>query len=196
MSGAEQVEVRSVEEWRAWLEQNHAKSASIWLVTYKAVHPDKHVGYPALVEEAIAFGWIDSLPRALDADRSMRRFSPRKPGSAWSKVNKAIAERLIAEGRMRPAGLAAVAAAQENGGWSKLDAVETLETPADLASALDARPPARRHFEAFPRSAKRAILEWIGSAKAEVTRAKRIAETAEAAQKGIRANQYRQPKGR
>lgn len=190
------VEVRSVEEWRGWLEINHASSGSIWLVTHKASHPDKHVGYAELVEEAIAFGWIDSMPRALDADRSMRRFSPRKPMSGWSKVNKAIAERLIATGRMRPAGLAAIEAAKTNGSWAKLDVVETLLPPPDLLAALVANPPALERFDAFPRSAKRAILEWISSAKTGPTRAKRIAETAEAAAAGIRANQYRQPKGR
>ncbi len=188
------VEVQSRAELRAWLERHHAETGSVWLVTHKVGAGARHVPYDAIVEEALAFGWIDSLPRALDAERSMHRLSPRKAGSAWSKVNKARVERLIAEGLMAPAGLAAVARAKADGSWSKLDAVEALTVPADLAFALESIPPARASFDAFPRSSKRLILEWIGAAKRPATRAARIARTARLAAIGQRANHYRQPK--
>jgi uncharacterized protein YdeI (YjbR/CyaY-like superfamily) len=188
------VEVASRAELHDWLAAHHGQSQSIWLVTWKAHQPERHVSYDDVVDEAIAFGWIDSLPRALDADRTMRRLSPRKPGSAWSAVNKARVARLIADGRMSPAGIQVVETAKADGSWERLDRVEEGVLPLDLLAALDAAPPARAHFEAFPRSTRRAILEWINAAKSPATRLRRVAETATQAQKNRRANQPRQRK--
>jgi uncharacterized protein YdeI (YjbR/CyaY-like superfamily) len=103
-------------------------------------------------------------------------------------------DNLTAAGLMAPAGLAKVEAAKLDGSWNALDAVENLEIPADLQTALDANPPAGEHFTAFPRSVKRAILEWINSAKKMETRASRVEETARLAVQNIRANQWRQKK--
>lgn len=111
-------------------------------------------------------------------------------------MNKQRVERLTAEGRMAAAGLAAVEAAKANGAWSALDQVEELHEPDDVRAALDGTPGARGHWDAFPRSAKRAILEWIGTAKRDETRAARIEETARLAADNVRANQWRQPKAR
>jgi uncharacterized protein YdeI (YjbR/CyaY-like superfamily) len=198
MSGAAEnlprVEVTSRAELRDWLEHNHARDGSIWLMTYKRSAGDRYLSYDAIVQEALAYGWIDSLPRALDECRTMRLLSPRKPGSAWSKVNKRHVERLIAAGAMTSTGLGVVERAKADGSWNKLDAVEALEEPQDLADALDARPSARAHFDTFPRSSKRLILEWIGQAKRPETRAARVTETASLAALGKRANHYRQPK--
>jgi uncharacterized protein YdeI (YjbR/CyaY-like superfamily) len=179
--------------WRRWLEANHVTSGSIWLVLWKKGSSGPYMSNDDVVEEALAFGWIDSLPRKLDAERSLLLLSPRKPGSAWSAVNKARVERMLAKGAMAPAGLAAIERSKADGGWSALDAVEALEVPPDLAAALAALPPAAETFAAFPRSAKRGILEWIVQAKTPATRAKRVAETAREAQAGRRANQWRQP---
>jgi uncharacterized protein YdeI (YjbR/CyaY-like superfamily) len=96
---------------------------------------------------------------------------------------------------MTEAGTAAVETAKRNGSWTALDAVEELEEPADLRRALDRQPAARRYWDAFPPSTRRAILEWIGNAKKPETRGKRVAETAELAAENVRANQWRQPKG-
>jgi uncharacterized protein YdeI (YjbR/CyaY-like superfamily) len=178
-------------EWRAWLEANHDRSGSLWLVTYKKASGRPTLSNDDIVEEALCFGWIDSLPRKLDSERTMLLLSPRKPGSLWSALNKRRAERMIAAGLMRPAGLALIEAAQADGSWTALDAVEALAIPDDLAAALDARPPARTHFEAFPRSAKRGILEWILQAKRPETRARRVEETARLAERNERANQWR-----
>lgn len=176
---------------RQWLAENNGSASGAWIITFKKPDP-RHLSYDTLVDEALCFGWIDSLPRALDAQRSMRLLTPRKPKSAWSGVNKARIERLIADNKMAPPGLKAVAAAKASGQWNKLDAVEALVIPEDLASALAAVPVARQHFEAFPRSVKRAILEWISLAKKADTRAARIAETVDKARNNLRANQWRQ----
>ena len=186
-----QVEVRARAELRAWLLAHHGSSAGIWVVTFKKHAPDVHVSAVDVCEEALCFGWIDSLPRALDADRSMLLITPRRPKSAWSRVNKDRVERLLAEGAMAPAGLAVVAAAKDSGTWSALDAVEALELPADLVERFDAAPAAARaNFEAFPRSAKRGILEWLQNAKRPETRAKRIDEVVRLAGEGQRALQW------
>ncbi len=191
-----QVEVRSRAGWRAWLAEHHAEAPGVWVVTHKKAPGAPHVPYADVVEEALAFGWVDSLPRRLDDARTQLLVTPRKPASAWSKVNKERVERLTAAGLMAPAGLAAVAAAKASGTWTKLDAVEQLVEPDDLRAALDADPAARRHWDAFPRSARRGILEWIGTAKTAPTRERRVAETARLAAQDVRANQWRQPKGR
>jgi uncharacterized protein YdeI (YjbR/CyaY-like superfamily) len=177
--------------WRAWLERHHTRAEGVWLVFYKQSAGKPRVTYEEAVEEALCFGWVDSRPRRLDAERSMLWFAPRKPGSGWSRPNKARVERLTAAGQMAPAGLAKVEAARRDGSWHALDAVEALEVPPDLAAALQAHSEAARHFEAFSRSVKRGILEWIASAKKPETRARRIAETARLAAQNIRANQWR-----
>lgn len=191
----EQVVVEDQEHWRAWLEANHATSPGIWLVTWKAGSGRSRLSWQAIVDEALCYGWIDSRPRSVDAQRSARLLTPRKPASRWSARNKARVQALTAAGRMQPAGLAAVAAAQASGTWNALDTVETLSEPDDLAAALTASPEARRHWNAFPRSTRRAILEWIGSAKTSTTRQARITRTATDAARNIRANQWRQPAG-
>lgn len=147
--------------------------------------------YDEMVEEALAFGWVDSKPRKLDETRTMLYFAPRKAGSGWSKPNKERVERMVASGLMTAAGLAKVEAAKKDGSWSALDGVERLELPTDLIRALEANGDARANFEAFPRSAKRGILEWILNAKRPETRAKRILETATLAARNERANQWR-----
>jgi uncharacterized protein YdeI (YjbR/CyaY-like superfamily) len=191
MAEPARVQVESRTAWRSWLEANHGQAESIWLVTFKKAAGARHLPYDAIVEEALCFGWVDSLPRKLDAERSMLRLSPRKPGSAWSKVNKDRIARLIAEGRMHPAGLMKIEAAKADGSWSKLDGVETLEVPPDLAAAFEAHPGSSAQWAGFPPSTRRGILEWIVQAKTPETRGKRIAETARLAAQGERANQYK-----
>ena len=188
------VEVTSLHAWRQWLQAHHGQPGSVWLVTWKVSAPDRHVPMSDLVDEALCWGWVDSLPKALDAERSMRRMSPRRAGSAWSLVNKRRVEALIADGRMQPPGLAAIARAKADGSWVALDEVETLAVPPDLQAALDAAPPAAAHFARFPRSSKRNILEWIASARKAETRQARIQTTAEMAARNLRANHARQPK--
>ncbi len=178
-------------EWRAWLEQNHTRPNGVWMISYKKAVGKPYVTYDEAVEEALCFGWIDSKGNKLDDERTMLWFTPRKPRTGWSKPNKERIARLLAAGLMAEAGQAKIDAAQQDGSWSALDAVEALEIPPDLAAALAAYESAQTHFEAFPRSVKRAILEWVASAKTPATRARRIEETARLAQENQRANQWR-----
>ncbi len=187
------IEVKSRTELRKWLKANHAKSSSIWLVTFKKSKIQWYLDYDSIVEEALCFGWVDSLPRALDKDRKMLRLSPRNPKSAWSKVNRDRVAKLIKTKLMTDAGLAAINAAKKNGSWSKLKEVDSGKIPPDLVREFKKYSHAKTHFEKFPPSSKRAILEWIALAKTEQTRLKRVSQTAKLAQKNIRANHYRQP---
>jgi len=179
-------------EWRAWLEQNHTQDEGVWLISYKKATGKPYVTYDEAVEEAIPFGWVDSKVNRLDGERAMRWFAPRRPGSGWSRSNKQRVEKMIAAGQMTAAGLAKIEAAKADGSWIALDAIENLEVPDDLSGALASYEAAETNFEAFPRSVKRSILEWIATAKRPATRAKRIEETARLAQDNIRANQWRQ----
>ena len=187
----DEVAAKDRAAWRRWLERHHAKSSGVWLLLAKKGSGLASVTYEEAVEEALCFGWIDAKANALDERRYKQWMAPRQPGSGWAVSNKRRVERLKAEGRMAPAGLAAISAAMTDGSWTKLDASGSLTVPRDLARAMKVYPDARRHFDAFPPSARRVILEWIGSAKRPETRAKRIEETARLAQENVRANQWR-----
>ena len=182
------ITVRNRAELRDWLAANHATSGTVWLATYKRHHPD-YLAWEPLVEELLCWGWIDSLPRAVDDDRTGHLAAPRSPASAWSAVNKAHAERAIASGAMTPAGAAKIAAAKANGMWDFLNDVEALIDPPDLTAALQGR--AAEVWAAHPRSVKRGTLEWIKMAKTPATRAARIAEVAGSAAQGLRPKIFR-----
>jgi uncharacterized protein YdeI (YjbR/CyaY-like superfamily) len=158
---------------------------------WKKISGKPQIPNDELVEDALCFGWIDSKPNKLDAERSMLWFAPRKVSTGWSRLNKERVERAFTEGRMTPAGQAKVDAAKLDGSWTALDAVESLEMPSDLLEAFAQYSGAKDNFESFPRFTKRSILEWIGTAKTPITRDKRVAETAVRASINERANQWR-----
>lgn len=191
VSSSEHIEVTTRNAWRQWLDQHHTRVQGVWVVTYKKGSGHPSPGYDALVEEALCFGWIDSKPGKVDDHRTKLWFAPRKPGTGWSRLNKERIARLESDGWLHPVGQAKITQAQADGSWSKLDAVEALKIPPDLAAALRQHPGAAKNFEAFPRSAKRGILEWIVQAKKTGTRAARISETAILAARNERANQWR-----
>lgn len=173
--------------WRTWLEAHHAVASGAWLVTWRPRSGRPVLDYEAAVEEALCVGWVDSTAGRVDDDRGKLYFAPRKPRSGWAATNKARVERLIAEGRMAPAGLAAIERARADGSWEILDSAERLEVPEDLATALEASPPAAVNFAAFPPSARKAILTWVAFARRPETRATRIRQVAEAAARNERA---------
>jgi uncharacterized protein YdeI (YjbR/CyaY-like superfamily) len=177
--------------WRSWLQKNAASEKSVWLIIYKKDAATKSINYVEAVEEALCFGWIDSKANKRDEESYYQFFAKRNPLSNWSKINKDRVEKLIKDGLMTPAGIAVIEQAQENGRWSALDSVESLELPTDLQTALSNDSKAAVHFEAFPRSVKKVILEWIQNARTKETRDKRIAETVRLASSNIRANQYK-----
>jgi uncharacterized protein YdeI (YjbR/CyaY-like superfamily) len=173
--GFAQVEVRSAAELRNWLAAHHAQGESVWLVTWKKAPGAPYVSVGEVLDELIAFGWIDGLRRKLDAARTMQLISPRKQ-QAWAQTYKDRAARLMAEGRMHPAGLAAIAEAKAAGRWDETAAVDALEVPDDLAAALGAHGEA---FDALAPSYRRNVLRWLHSAKRPETRAARIARIVE-----------------
>lgn len=190
----QEVEPKSRKEWRQWLQKNYSQSESIWVVIAK-----KESGLPSitnndLVEEALCFGWIDSVPNKIDNQRFKVLVSPRKPKSNWSQINKGRAERMMKEGWMTAAGQKMIDLAKKSGTWNTLNEISELQLPTDLTRALSKNKKANGFFNAFPPSTKKGILEWILNAKTDETRNKRITETVSLASKNIRANQYRQPK--
>ncbi len=184
---APHVEVDDRVAWRAWLEANHASARGAWLVTWLPRSGRTGLDYEAAVEEALCFGWVDSTGGRVDDERGKQYFAPRKTRSPWAATNKARVERLIRDGRMAPAGLAAIERAKANGSWEVYDSVERLEVPVDLATALVARPGATDNFAAFPPSARKMQLAWVALAQRPETRASRIATVAAAAARNERA---------
>jgi uncharacterized protein YdeI (YjbR/CyaY-like superfamily) len=180
----ERVHPKARAEWRAWLAANHATSPGIWLVSYKQGTGRPRVTYDEIVEEALCFGWVDSLGRRLDDARSMLLITPRRPGSGWSRPNKERVARLEAQGLLALPGAAKIAAARADGSWEALDAVEALEVPPDLAAALGADAGAAAGFAAFAPSVKKPLLLWVISAKREATRRRRIEEIVRGAAAG------------
>lgn len=182
------VEVRSREELRSWLKENHATSGSVWLVVWKK-HTPHYLAWGDAVSELLCWGWVDSVTHKVDDDRSSYRIAPRNLNSAWSAVNKAKVSEARAAGLMTAAGESAIAAAQANGMWSFLDDVERLEVPADLSAALQDTG-GTPGWADYPRSVKRGTLEWIKTAKTQKTRDTRILETAQAAAAGRRPKPF------
>ena len=171
------VYAKNRQEWREWLEEHHQTSQGIWLVYYKVKTGKPSVKYAEAVQEALCFGWIDSKVKSLDAERYQQIFTPRKPKSVWSKLNKQYLEELIKEGLMTEVGLSKIAAAKLDGSWTALDAVEALIIPIDLQEYLENNPVADQYFQQFNNSTKKNILAWIKSAKRPETRQKRIQKT-------------------
>ncbi|MFN8027164.1 MAG: YdeI/OmpD-associated family protein [Acidimicrobiia bacterium] len=192
--GRERVYMKDRAAWRAWLVDHADRTDGIWLEYDKA--PARTLPYDDIVEEALCFGWVDSRPGKLSDTRSLLYVAPRKPTSRWSRANRERVERLRKAGAMTERGEAAVRAAVAAGVWDALDEVEELREPDDLCAALDAVPAARREWDAFPPSVRRAILEWLLSAKRPETRARRLDTIVADAAVGRRANQWRQPKSR
>ena len=162
--------------WRSWLEKNHAKCDGVWLIYYRASTGKRRLSWEDAVREALCFGWIDSKVKPIDGECYKQIFTPRKPRSVWSKINKQHIAELAESELMTDAGLRAVDVAKKNGAWSLLEPVDALIVPADLESALRGSKRAREAYEALSKSAKRAVLYPLYSVKREETRAKRLAD--------------------
>lgn len=178
MDGRATVEPATRADWRSWLVANHATKPGVWVVYPKVRHAGPAaLDYEAIVLEGLCFGWIDSTAGRVDERRTRIWMAPRRRGSVWAASNKARVERLMAEGLMAPAGLAAVERAKADGSWTALDAAEALEEAPDLRGALDARPEARANWDAFAPSVRKMAIGWIDTARRPATRAARIEET-------------------
>lgn len=176
------------QEWRDWLQENHDKKQSIWLIYFKKESKLPSVIYSEAVDEALCFGWIDSKSKPIDSDSYMQFFCRRKPKSVWSKINKEKIARLTQEGLMTKAGLDCIEIAKQNGSWTILDEAEALIIPDDLEKAFHKKPLAKNYFLNLSRSDKRNILQWLVLAKRPETRQNRISEIV------TLADQYQKPK--
>ena len=169
------VQPASRRAWRAWLKEHHASSPGVWLVFAK-----KHTGIPSLtydeaVEEALCFGWIDSLLHPIDHNLYKQIFTPRKEKSVWSALNRGRVEKLIAGGLMTAAGMKLVELAKQTGRWEPSPHIDALQMPPELKKALNANPAAKKNWPAYTISQQKSFLRLVDDAKTEETRARRIA---------------------
>ncbi|WP_437016718.1 YdeI/OmpD-associated family protein [Streptomyces sp. enrichment culture] len=169
------VAFESAEAFEAWLGENHSVSPGIWLKLRRKGPGIVALDYAQALDVALCYGWIDGRKAGFDDQWWLQRFTPRKPGSRWSKVNRDKAIALIEQGRMHPAGQAEVDRAKADGRWeAAYDSARTATVPDDLAAALAADPAAAAFFETLDRRNRYAILYRIQDAKKAETRARRI----------------------
>lgn len=175
LEGLPIVEVADQQAWARWLEANHGSAPAVWLRFAKKGAPASTVTYGQAIEEALCYGWIDGQVRAYDEHFYLQRFTPRRPRSKWSQVNRQKATRLLADGRMRPAGLAQIEAARADGRWdAAYPAQSQAAVPDDFREALDQNPQARKFFETLTGSARYAFLYRLHNVSTPAARAKRI----------------------
>jgi uncharacterized protein YdeI (YjbR/CyaY-like superfamily) len=175
----------SPEEWEAWLAENHDSADGVWIKIAKKASGIATVAYPEVLEIALAYGWIDGLRKKHDETWFLQKFTPRRPRSRWSRINRDTATRLIEEGRMRPTGLREVERAQADGRWdAAYESQRTIEVPDDLRRELDAHPRARETFEALDSQKRYAILYRLHDAKRPETRARRLTKFVAALKEG------------
>ncbi|WP_415976465.1 YdeI/OmpD-associated family protein [Rhodococcus sp. 077-4] len=173
-------------QWRTWLAHNHMSTRGVWLCSWRSSTDRPRCPYPEAVEEAICFGWIDSTNTVLDGERGLQLFTPRRPKSQWTRLNRDRAADMDERGLMTDAGRRAITAAKSNGWWTISDQVEDLVEPLELETALDRNPQARSHWDSFPPSARKQMLWWIVSAARDTTRSGRIAQVVADAAAGLR----------
>jgi uncharacterized protein YdeI (YjbR/CyaY-like superfamily) len=172
-------------ELEAWIDEHGEESDGIWLKFAKKDSGIESVVYAEAVEIALSRGWIDGQAKRLDDHHYLQRFTPRRPRSKWSRINREKAERLIAEGRMRAGGLREIERAKEDGRWEDAyDSPSTATVPDDFQAALDAEPAAAEFFASLGSTKRYSFLYRITDAKRPETRAKRIAEYVELLARG------------
>jgi uncharacterized protein YdeI (YjbR/CyaY-like superfamily) len=164
-------------EWRTWLHDNYNKYSGVYLIFYKVENKEASMRWEEAVKVALCYGWIDSTVKSLGNGKRQQYFTPRKPKSVWSAVNKKYIKELIANDLMHESGLNSIKIAQENGSWTSLDDVENLVIPPELQAAFDKNPMAFTNYQAFSKSYKKGYLYWINQAKRPATKEKRINET-------------------
>ena len=162
-------------EWETWLDHHHADSPGLWLKIAKKGAGTRSVSYAEALESALCYGWIDGQKAALDEQHWLQKFTPRRPKSGWSKVNRKNAEALLAAGRMRLAGLRQIELAKADGRWeTAYDAQSTITVPPDFQRELDEHPEAKAFFASLDSANRYAVLYRIQTAKKSATRAARI----------------------
>lgn len=170
----EQFQPDALADWHDWLAANHTRREGVWVVTWRKRSGRVSPSYEELVREALCWGWIDGQTKVLDEDRAMQWMSPRRGSSPWAASNKARVAQLEGEGRLQPAGIAAIEKAKANGMWTVFDSVEALEEPPELREALDATPGARLGWDACTPSLRKQALAWVALARRPDTKRARI----------------------
>lgn len=178
-------------EWRDWLQKNHQKKQSVWLIQYKIKSGKPTLSWSHAVDEALCFGWIDSIRKTIDDESYKQLFSKRKKNSVWSKVNKEKVKQLVDSERMTAAGFASVDMAKQNGSWTILDEVEELIIPNDLEKEFKSNRGSKRFFLSLSKSVRNAMLQWLVLAKQKETRQKRVNEIATLASVQLKPKQFR-----
>jgi uncharacterized protein YdeI (YjbR/CyaY-like superfamily) len=180
-----QLYVTNREQWREWLSKNHATKAGIWLVFYKKKTSKPTISYEAAVEEALCFGWVDSIIKKIDDARYARKFTPRSDKSKWSQLNKKRAGKMIKEGRMTKLGLAKIEMAKKAGLWDK-DARPRIsfDVPPEFAKALARNKRAKENFDKLAPTYRKHYIGWIAVAKRQETKKRRIEESIALLEKG------------
>ena len=180
MDKSKTLYVPNRDEWRQWLEQNHDAAKEVWLIYYKKHTGKPRIPYDEAVEEALCYGWIDSIIKRIDDETFCQKFTPRKGTSQWSESNKKRVEKLIREGKMTEIGLAKIEAAKRTGKWDKpVTSRQEFEMPPELVKALATNKEAGENFDKLAPSHRRQYVGWVASAKKKETRKKRIKEAIE-----------------
>ncbi len=180
MEEFERIHFLDAAAWRRWLVENHETKEGVWMICFKKSSGKTSVPWSDAVDQALCFGWIDSVKKSISTDASIQFFGKRKAKSTWSKINKEKIEQLTQAGLMTEAGLRSVSVAQENGSWSILDEVEALQIPNDLENALKQKN-GLSFFLQLSKSKKKVLLQWLVLAKKKETRDKRLEAIAKAA---------------
>ncbi len=169
------VTPRSPTDWRKWLEKHHMQETGIRLRLFKKDSGKQVLTYAEALDEALCFGWIDGVKNAYDDISWVQHFSPRRKRSVWSKINTGHVERLIKEGRMRPAGLAQIEAAKKDGRWEKAYSSQSaMSVPADFLSELRKSKKAQAFFDSLNKANLYAIAYRLETAKKPETRERRM----------------------
>ncbi|UMB53530.1 YdeI/OmpD-associated family protein [Lutibacter sp. A64] len=178
-------------DWRKWLELNHNKKDGVWLIFYKKKSPKFNLSWSDSVDQALCFGWIDSVKKTIDTETYKQYFSKRKPKSNWSKINKDKVQFLIEQGLMNENGYKSIEIAKANGSWTFLDQIEALIIPEDLKEEFAKHNNSLAFFKCLSNSNKKILLYWVVSAKRKETRKKRVFEIAYNASKNLKPRQFR-----
>jgi uncharacterized protein YdeI (YjbR/CyaY-like superfamily) len=181
----EQLYVIKRDEWRKWLSKNHAAKSGIWLVFYKKETSKPTIEYEAAVEEALCFGWIDSIIKKIDTTKYARKFTPRTDKSNWSQLNKERANKMIKQGRMTEVGLAKIKTAKKTGLWAKESRPQiSFDVPPEFAKVLVRNKKAKENFDKLAPSYRKFYIGWIAVAKRPETKKRRIQESIALLEKG------------
>jgi len=191
MKDVEEYYPNDKHEWRKWLELNYDKKEAVWLIFYKKKSPKFNLSWSESVDEALCFGWIDSVKKSIDKEKYKQYFSKRKAKSNWSKINKDKVKSLIEQDLMKEGGYKTIEIAKENGSWTILDEVEALVTPKDLNEEFANYIGSKEYFNSLSNSVKKILLYWVISAKRKETRQKRIIEIVENASNNLIPKKFR-----